>query len=141
MVGTGRIESNLVHLAPGAREDAHAAEAVAAWERIHAALHPIIGHGGVDALLKRCIYLVRTEHPWLTAAQDSVGPAGDYTALGAAFARRHSAEAALAQDALLAALCGLLGSLIGSSLTERLIGFATPTPSDSSAPLEDSSPP
>jgi len=140
--GAGRrIESHLAHLVSGGAETALVADAaVATWWRVHQALSPIIGHGGVDALVKRSLYLVRVEQPRLFALHDELTAQNEYAALHAALARESPAGAALSHDALLQAFCDLLGSLIGASLTERLLEFLWDAPCGGPATTDTSTP-
>lgn len=99
-----------------------AAEALAtAWQAVDDALSPIIGKRGVAALYKRSLRVTATSHPWLSSLiSDHLGPI-DITALSTAFAQQTVASAAAASDALLQAFSNLLASLLGASLTNRLL--------------------
>ena len=99
-----------------------AAEALAtAWQAADDALSPIIGKRGVAALYKRSLRVTATSHPWLSSLiSDHLG-AIDITALSTAFAQQTAASAAAASDALLQAFSNLLASLLGATLTNRLL--------------------
>ncbi|MES2717055.1 MAG: hypothetical protein V4795_14895 [Pseudomonadota bacterium] len=107
-------------------DDSTAAEIAAAcaaiWLEVHAALSPIIGPRGVAALGQRSLHLASVEHPWLAARQPG-GPAGLDAALLVALLAQASSndEAAAAGSSFLQTFRALLSSLIGSSLTERLL--------------------
>ena len=92
-----------------------------AWKAIDVALSPILGQRGVALLYQRSLYLTTLGHPWLGGTHEGAQTAMDLVALKAALAQRSSAEAAAAGGALLQALHELLATLIGSSLTERLL--------------------
>ena len=95
--------------------------AVSIWKGIGIALSPIIGQAGVDALFKRSIHLTRGEHPCLaTVLEDKAQPDG-LVILQAVLAQQTSATAMAANLALLQNFQDLLTSLIGLSLTERLL--------------------
>jgi hypothetical protein len=94
-------------------------QAMATWLHIDVALCPIIGKGGVAALHKRSLYLTRAAHPWLVTVQTATPV--DFTGLQAALALQSSTEAAAAHGALLQTFHDLLTSLVGASLTERLL--------------------
>ncbi len=88
---------------------------------IEAGLAPIIGVRGVAALHRRSLHLASRSHPWL-AAKSLSEPAPDALAhLNALLSQQTSAEAALGGAAFLQAFHDLLGSLVGHSLTERLL--------------------
>ena len=98
-----------------------AAAIVSAWTQIEAALTPIIGERGVDALYERSLYLTRANHPWLAAVPESTEARMDLPALNRVLAKQKSAVAAAGGGAHLQAVYELLCSLIGASLTERLL--------------------
>ena len=122
MQSEGRtITAALAQLAAKGMEPANIADhAMATWRQIGAALSPIIGTGGVGALYKRSLFLTRTRHAWLATVQTAT-PVDDFSGLHAALALQSSAEAAAANGALLQTFHDLLTSLVGASLTERLL--------------------
>ncbi len=95
---------------------------VVLWHEIDEALHPIIGRRGVAALYYRSLTLTVASHAWLV-----VGPPGapaaaiDPTALKAALATQAAAEALAGGGALFQSFHALLASLVGASLTDRLL--------------------
>lgn len=91
------------------------------WQEVDAALAPILGHQGVAALYKRSLHLAGEAHPWITAGQGDAGADMNLPALKSTLSSRSSADAATAGGALLDAFHGLLASLVGPSLTERLL--------------------
>ena len=107
--------------------------AVSTWQKVAAALSPIIGQAGVGALLKRSLYLVRADYPFLTAAYEGAHDPGDLGALHAALAQQTGTDAAAAHSALLQTFHDLLISLIGGSLTERLLRPVWDDPSSGDA--------
>ena len=106
-------------------EDASAAQIaeaiVSTWQGIEAALSPVIGKRGVAALYERSLHLSGLSHPWLAATRESVQTTMDLPALKSALSQQSSANAAAAGGALLQTVYELLASLIGPSLTERLL--------------------
>ncbi|HWH84845.1 MAG TPA: hypothetical protein VNU71_21675 [Burkholderiaceae bacterium] len=90
----------------------------AACRAIDAALTPIIGHKGVEALCKRSLHVAARAHPWL--ASESVG-AGTAESLVSSLSAQGGVEAATGGAAFLQAFYDLLTSLLGASLTERLL--------------------
>lgn len=88
---------------------------------IEQALAPIVGQRGVAALYKRSLHLSRPLHPWLPVAPEGADAKMELAPLTAALATRTSAEAAAAGTQLLESSRSLLITLIGESLTERLL--------------------
>jgi hypothetical protein len=122
---------------PGAktRDAAQAADlAVATWRKIDDALWPIIGRAGMAALFKRSLYLARADQPALTAMVDVEIAPGDFALLRETLAQQSGAAAAAAvQAGLLKTFLGLLTSLIGPELTERLLRSAHDNPTSGEA--------
>jgi hypothetical protein len=101
---------------------AQVAEAVGAiWLEIDHALHPIVGHRGVAALYSRSLSLAAVTHPWLAPGYKSALFAIDPGALKAVLAKQTPAEATAAGTALFQSFHDLLASLVGDSLTHRLL--------------------
>ena len=113
--------------------------ALATWRDLAAALSPIIGQRGVAAPYKRSLRFTCASHPWLeNADKGALSPsalsATDLDALREVLAQQTDLEAGAASGALLQNLQGLLSSLIGPSLTERLLRSACdPTSSGQAA--------
>jgi hypothetical protein len=95
--------------------------AVATWRDLDASLSPIIGRRGVDALYQRSLYLLRDGHPWLASVHESGFRPGEAPAFKATFARQDRLVAATTSGALLQTFHGLLATLVGQILTERLL--------------------
>lgn len=116
----------------GSSGDAKAvAEAtIAIWHDARVQLAPVIGGQGVDVLLRRSLHLAGRTLPCLAVA----GHAGSSSELLATLqARLAGCETALAIEAgiaFLATFTELLASLIGQSLSERLLApiWAPPLP-------------
>lgn len=107
----------------GTGEGRTATGVVAICEDIGAALTPIIGSRGVAALYKRSLYLTAQAHPALLGLQEQVLAEMDPSPLMTALTPLSDAEAARVGGALLIAFYELIGSLVGPSLTERLLRF------------------
>ena len=75
----------------------------------------------MGALYRRSLYLIRSAFPWLITVYEGALRPGEFAPLQAALTRQTGAEAVLATDALLRTFHDLLTSLIGGSLTERLL--------------------
>ena len=95
--------------------------AVAEWRSIDAALSPIIGQRAVAALYNRSLSLLRADYPWLAAGHEDTLQPAEFSGLQTVLSQQASANAAAAHGALLQTFRDLLISLIGSSLTERLL--------------------
>ncbi len=117
------IQSMFARLAAESADAARIAEvAVSIWDGVGAALAPIIGQPGVAALFKRSVYLTRNTHPCLSVVNESALPAtGELAVLKVVLAQQDHAEATAVNAALLQNFHELLVSLIGASLTERLL--------------------
>jgi len=94
---------------------------VSLWTRIDLVLHPIVGHRGVAALYQRSLKLTSPAHPWLAVGVPGLLAEVDTEALHALLMRQTAAEAAEAGNAMFLEFRGLLASLVGSSLTHRLL--------------------
>lgn len=116
-----------------------AAAVFATWEEIDDALTPIIGPRGVAALYYRSLHLTGATHPCLAAKHDIVKPAINPKALESILAQQESAAAAAAGSAFLQTFHDLLASLIGPTLTERLLRRVWAN-SLSDAPAQDTTP-
>lgn len=98
-----------------------AVAAVAEWRGIDAALSPIIGQRAVAALYNRSLHLIRADYPWLRTQYDDELESREFTALKTALSQQPPSTAVAAHVALLKTFNDLLTSLIGASLTERLL--------------------
>jgi hypothetical protein len=122
---------------------------VSTWQAVDAALAPVIGGKGVEALYGRSLYLVReahpwlaalsregnggmylvrTSHPWLAALHDGPETPMDFAQLEAVLVQQGIAVAATAAGDQLQSLYELLCSLIGPSLTGQLLRSAWDNP-------------
>lgn len=114
----------------GPPPDSTAQDALLLWQRVDAALSPIIGRQGVLGLYKRSLYLSRERWPCL-AVQADAGAGADtgpdpapYAGLQAVLARLSPGDARDAQAELLLNFCRLLGSLVGVALAGQLLAPA-----------------
>lgn len=135
-----RIAAPLARRVGPAADAAQIAAAVfAIWAEIDDALTPILGPRGVAALYQRSLHLAALAHPGLAAPDEADPPAIGPAALKATLARRSSAAAAVAGNAFLQTFHDLLASLIGPSLSERLLRAAWEN-SSGTPPAQDTSP-
>lgn len=127
-------------------DDSTAAEIAAAcgalWLELHAALSPIIGPRGVSALGQRSLHLVSAAHPWLPSRQPGRPDHLDAAWFVSLLAQRSSGDAAAAGNGFLQTFRELLSSLIGASLTERLLRtvWGPPDPALNSPSTQDPMP-
>lgn len=137
---TKRIQADLAQLAAQNADAAQIADAaVAIWRGIDAALSPIIGQRGVAALYKRSLYLSRADFPCLAAVAEGALLTKDFDGLRAALALQTRADAVGANGLLLQNFTELLSSLIGASLTERLLRSVLDHPTSGHA-LQETTP-
>jgi hypothetical protein len=111
---------------------------VAIWLEIDQALHPIIGHRGVAALYNRSLHLTAVAYPWLAIDQPAVPATVDPAGLRSTLVQRAAAEAAAGGSALFLTFHELLASLVGASLTDRLLRSVW-THSSAVLPVQDTS--
>jgi hypothetical protein len=106
----------------------------ALWNDIDRALRPIVGGRGVAALFERSLHLTLAAHPGLAQRDDLVDLTLDPAGLASLLNQKTPLEAAELGDAFLNTFRALLESLIGPSLTERLLRSAwNPAAADPSA--------
>ena len=124
-------------------EDADSRQIAAAisalWTDIEAALQPIVGRRGVAALFRRTLHLAAARHPWLAPLKAGSDDAVDLVQLTTLFAAQTPAQASEAGGALFEIFRELLATLIGASLSERLLQAAWSN-SSSAAPAQDPTP-
>ena len=103
-------------------------EIIAMLREIDIALCPVIGRRGFDALQARCLYLASSSHAWLNVGlkarlkADEAGPNPlDLATLRSILSRQSPDLCTAGGVALLTTFGELLTSLIGRSLTDRLL--------------------
>lgn len=118
-----RIVTALAHRVETGADSRQIADAiVSTWMEIDAALSPVLGRHAVALLYQRSVHLAGRPHPWLAGICED-GQAAVTEALRQAFARQDSATAAAGGYELLQAFHGMLASLVGVPLAERLLRF------------------
>ncbi len=123
-----KVATTLERLAAQGADTIRISDAVVAtWQAVDAALAPVIGGKGVEALYARTLYLARDSHSWLAVAQGGE-PGMDLDLLAAALAQQENFAAAAAAGDQLQSLYELLRSLIGPSLTGQLLRSAWDNP-------------
>lgn len=114
----------------------------AAWHDLDLSLSPVLGRRGVAALYKRCLHLNTVAYPWLAQVREAAHAslAIDVAPLRAMLGERSEAEAAETGAALIHTFTELLSTLIGASLSERLLDSVWALPSTGGPPAEDTLP-
>ncbi|QVW21245.1 hypothetical protein KJF94_15095 [Pseudomonas hormoni] len=127
-----QIVASLAHRVGPDADTARIAQAiVSTLQDMDAALTPIIGQQGAAALYRRSLHLCASQHPRLAGICDSVQASPDPTALNSALIAQSEADAWFFGEALLMTYYELLTTLIGPSLTARLLrGVWEPSLSD-----------
>ncbi|MFM9915542.1 MAG: hypothetical protein ACKVOX_07020 [Rhizobacter sp.] len=116
------ITAPLAHRIQADAQASQIADAIeATWLEIDEALAPIVGQRGLVALYKRSLYLTASAHPWLGGLQDGMQSTMDLDGLKSVVSQQSSAHAAAGGCDLFSAFHGLLESMVGPSLTERLL--------------------
>ncbi|WP_232109212.1 MULTISPECIES: hypothetical protein [Pseudomonas] len=130
-----RIVASLAHRVGPHADTASITEAIVSiLQDMGAALTPIIGQQGVAALYRRSFHLCVSTHPRLAATFDSVPAAMDLLALKSVLVEQNETDALFFGEVLLTTLYELLTTLIGPSLTARLlVDVWQPSSSDTSS--------
>ena len=118
--------------------DATVEATAATWRLVAAQLAPVIGSRGLEVLFRRALHMTSPAFPWLAVGRDG-GEAGPLPSLAGCFAGQDPAAAAEASYMLLLTFTELLTTLIGESLTARLLApvWASPSLSSSRNPLHE----
>ncbi len=112
---------------PASGVASHAATAAnAAYDDLVRVAAPLIGAEGVEALTGRACHLVRKEFPWLTPVSAANEPTGSFARFVASLHTKDPAVAIDAAAAVFATLAALLVTIIGESVTSRLLAMAWP---------------
>lgn len=135
-----QIVASLAHRVGPNADIARIAQAIISTLRdMDVALTPIIGQQGVAALYRRSLHLCASTHPRLARTYDRVPPGMDLTALKSVIVEQSDTDALFFGEVLLTIFYELLTTLIGPSLTARLLrGMWEPSLSDT--PSQEISP-
>ena len=135
-----QIVASLAHRVGPDADIARVAQAiVSTLQDMDAALTPIIGPQGVAALYRRSLQLCTCAHPRLAGTYDRVQAALDLAALKSVLVEQSEADALFFGEVMLITFYELLTTLIGPSLTARLLrGVWEPSLSDT--PSQENSP-
>lgn len=91
------------------------------WRQVATRLTPVIGVRGVDALFSRSLHVTSKTFLWLSMVGNNGNSNTRLASLKLRLASQETATAAQASDALLVTFIELLATLIGESLTDRLL--------------------
>ena len=135
-----QIVASLTHCVGPNADVATVAQAIESiLQAMDAALSSIIGQHGVAALYRRSLHLCVSNHPHLAGTYDSVQAFPNLNALKAVLVEQSKADALFFGEVLLTTFYELLTTLIGPSLTARLLrGVWEPSLSDT--PSQENSP-
>lgn len=103
------------------------------WHQVADQLIPVIGAGGFDVLFNRSLHLTCTAFPWLTILGDKRDRTALLANIKARLAGGETNHAIEASYTLLVTFTELLSTLIGESLTQRLLNPVWALPSPTSA--------
>ena len=133
------VDSLTRRVGPNADAAAVAQAIISILQDIDSSLAPILGPQGVAALYRRSLHLCLSNHPHLTSVYAELQASLDLTALQALLVEQSVAEALFFGEVLLVTFHELLTTLIGSSLTTRLLRGVW-EPSSSETPAQEKSP-
>lgn len=125
------IRITLAHRAGDDPDASAVAEATAStWRQVADLLTPVIGARGVDVIFRRALSLTSKAFPWLKFSEEHGDSAELLVSLKVQLASRDTATAAEAGCTLMVTFIELLTTLIGESLTERMVSpvWASPLP-------------
>lgn len=118
----------------------HVADTVTlAWRRIDEALSPLIGQRGVAGLYQRTLHVTGIDYPWLAICYKGIAHEMNLDDLNRVLIQQSTMEAANAGAMLLQTFYDLLSSLIGSTLTARLLRDVWRSSSGSSSAQDSTS--
>jgi hypothetical protein len=117
------IQRTLAQRAGDAPDASVIAEAtLGTWRQVATRLTPVIGARGVDVLFSRSLHLTSKAFPWLAIAGNNGTNHTPLASFKACIETREIETAAEASNVLLMTFIELVDTLIGESLTERLLG-------------------
>jgi len=94
---------------------------VSVWQEIDTVLRPIIGQRGVAALYQRSLHLAGRTYPWLATSHDGNQASIDFVHLKMLLMQQQRDGLIAGGSLLFKIFYDLLISLVGPSLTERLL--------------------
>lgn len=128
-----KLRITLAERAGGTPDANTVAEAtISTWHQVAVQLIPVIGVGGVEVIFNRSLHLTCTAFPWLTILGDHRDSAVLLANIKTRLTGHKPDAAAEASYTLLVTFVELLTTLIGESLTERLLSSVWEPPLPSS---------
>ena len=109
------------HSGNGGNARSVAEATIVTWREMVARLAPAIGAKGVDILFRRSLQMTGITFPWLEIAEDHEDNADLAASILARLSNRKTEAAAEAGYTLLVTFTELLATMIGESLTKRLL--------------------
>ena len=125
------IQRTLAHRAGDVPDASAVSEATAsAWRQVDALLTPLIGANGVDVIFRRALSLTSKVFPWLAIGEEHGDSSALLVSLKVQLAGRDTATVTEVACTLMVTFIELLSTLIGESLTERIVSsiWASPLP-------------
>ena len=99
-----------------------AAAALRTYDELVRVAAPLIGQGGVEALMSRAVHLARRQYPWLGSERDWPEQEEDtFAQVVQCLEQAEAGTAANAAGAVFGLSAGLLATLIGDGLTASLL--------------------
>lgn len=92
-----------------------------AWQQIDVALSPLIGHRGVAGLYQRTLHITGVDNPWLAICYKGILVEMNLDDLNQVLVQQSATDAANGGAMLFQTFYDLLGRLIGTTLTARLL--------------------
>lgn len=117
------------HAGPTPDPDTVAEATFIIWNLVAVRLTPVIGTKGVDILFRRSLHLTTVSFPWLTMAEEYEDTPSLLSSTKARLTSQETSVSTEAGCALLITFTELLKTLIGESLTGRLLGTIWASPS------------
>jgi hypothetical protein len=113
---------------PSANATVLAAAALRTYDELVRVAAPLIGQGGVEALMSRAVHLARRQYPWLSSERPDSPEQEEHTFAQVAqcLEQAEAGTAANAAGAIFGLSASLLATLIGDGLTSSLLYKAWP---------------
>jgi hypothetical protein len=122
---TTNLELHMViRIAVTKRPDFSLDRALVLWQRLSVELTPIIGDGGFDSLYARSLNLASAGFPWIVTKGIAQTKQSSFVDFMQMLKSREPDEAAQALVTLLTVFTDVLATLIGTSLTTRILRSA-----------------
>jgi hypothetical protein len=111
---------------PSANATMLAAAALRTYDELVRVAAPLIGQGGVEALMSRAVHLARRQYPWLGFDRPDSPEQDTFAQVAKCLEQAEAGTAANAAGAVFGLSASLLATLIGDGLTSSLLYKAWP---------------